>query len=565
MASLWIPAITSWQGVPWPRAEANVHALQRRIYRAEQRGPRRKVKSLQRLLLRSTSAKLLAVRRVTQDNQGKKTPGVDGVAALEPEERCSLVQSLSLGRPAQPVRRVWIPKPGTEEKRPLGIPTLSDRAAQALVKLALEPQWEARFEANSYGFRPGRSCHDAIEAIFNEVRYRPKYVLDADIAKCFDRIDHRALLDKLDTFPLLRRLVKGWLKAGVLDGGQLFPTEAGTPQGGVLSPLLANIALHGLEQAVAAAFPKTRRVAGKKERWTPAVIRYADDFVVLHTDLGVIRRSKEVIEDWLKGLGLELKPSKTTISHTLEDHEGKVGFDFLGFTIRQYRVGKHQTGRNGQGSPLGFKTLIKPSKRKVTTHHDRLKEMIHGLRTAPQQTLIARLNPVIRGWANYYRTVVSKAAFSKLDDRLYSALRRWAHRRHPRKPAGWVAARYWRLPRWDFGTKEAVLHRHSKTRIVRHVKVRGDKSPYDGDWLYWASRWGHYPEVSPALARLLKEQQGRCAACKRWFLPGDDLIERHHKDGDRTNNRRSNLELLHRHCHDAVHRQPADAPDAKFL
>src|SRR5262249_48829628 len=191
------------------------------------------------------------------------------------------------------------------EQRPLGIPTMSDRAAQALVKLALEPQWEARFEPNSYGFRPGRSCHDAIEAIFNEIRYRPKFVLDADISKCFDRIDHRALLDKLDTFPLLRRTIKGWLKAGVLDGGQLFATEQGAPQGGVLSPVLANVALHGLEEVVAAAFPKTRTIDGKIKRWTPAVIRYADDFVVLHDDRDVVRRSKEVIEGWLRGMGLE--------------------------------------------------------------------------------------------------------------------------------------------------------------------------------------------------------------------------------------------------------------------
>jgi RNA-directed DNA polymerase len=272
-ASTKIPEITSWQGLPWPQVEAKVHALQRRIYRAEQQGQRRKVKSLQRLLLRSTAAKRLAVRRVTQDNQGKKTPGVDGVATLEPEERCLLVQDLNGGRRAQPVRRIWIPKPGTEEKRPLGIPTMSDRAAQALVKLVLEPQWEARFEPNSYGFRPGRSCHDALEAIFSEIKHQPKYVLDADIAKGFDRINHRALLDKIDTFPLLRRSIEGWLKAGVRDSGQLFPTEAGTPQGGVLSPVLANMALHGLEEKVATAFPKTRRVAGKQERWTPAVIR----------------------------------------------------------------------------------------------------------------------------------------------------------------------------------------------------------------------------------------------------------------------------------------------------
>jgi RNA-directed DNA polymerase len=560
------PTVTSWQDIPWHQVEAKVHALQRRIYRAEQRGQRRKVKSLQRLLLRSTSAKLLAVRRVTQDNQGKKTPGVDGMASLGPPERCLLVQGLNLGRRAQPVRRVWIPKPGTQEKRPLGIPTLSDRAAQALVKLALEPQWEARFEPNSYGFRPGRSCHDAIEAIFQEVRHKPKYVLDADIAKCFDRIDHRALLDKTDTFPLLRRLIKGWLKAGVMDGGELFPTQAGTPQGGVLSPLLANIALHGLEEVVAAAFPRTRRVNGKKERWTPAVIRYADDFVVLHPDLDVVTRCREVIGDWLRGMGLELKPSKTSISHTLQEYEGKVGFDFLGFTVRQFRVGKHHTGKNGRGRPLGFKTLIKPSKRKVQAHHGRLRGMIRAMRTAPQEVLIAGLNPVIRGWTNYYRTVVSKAAFSKLDDRLYSALRRWARRRHPGKPVRWVVARYWRLPRWDFGTKDAVLAKHKQTRVARHVKVQGVKSPYDGDWLYWSSRWGHYPKVSPALARLLKRQQGWCACCQRPFLPGDDLIERHHKDGDRTNNHRSNFELLHRHCHDAVHRQgrPARALDGRF-
>jgi RNA-directed DNA polymerase len=559
MASPRIPEITSWQAVPWPQVEANVHTLQRRIYRAEQQGQRRTVKSLQRLLLRSTSAKLLAVRRVTQDNQGKRTSGIDGVAFLEPQERCLLVQDLNLAQPARPVRRIWIPKPGTQEQRPLGIPTMSDRAAQALVKLALEPQWEARFEPNSYGFRPGRSCQDAIEAIFQEIRYKPKYALDADIAKCFDRIGHQALLDKLDTFPLLRRVIKGWLKAGVMDGRDLFPTQAGTPQGGVLSPLLANIALHGLEEAVAAAFPKTSRITGSKERWTPAVIRYADDFVVLHRDLSVVQKCQEVIADWLKGMNLELKPSKTFITHTLEEHEGKVGFDFLGFTVRQFRVGKHHTAKNGQGKLLGFKTLIKPSKRKVKGHYDRLREMIRTSQTAPQEELIGRLNPVIRGWANYYRSVVSKTTFAKLDDRLYGRLRRWARRRHPNKPAGWVAARYWRLPRWDFGGEKTVLHKHAKTRIVRHVKVRGVKSPYDGDWLYWASRWGYYPEVSPALARLLKDQQGRCASCKRYFQPEDDLLERHHQDGDRTNNRRTNIVLVHRHCHDAIHRQPQDA------
>ncbi len=555
MVSFRIPEITSWQDIPWPQVEAKVHALQHRIYRAEQQGKRRTVKSLQRLLLRSTSAKLLAVRRVTQDNQGKRTPGVDGIADLDPDERCFLVQNLSVNRKAMPVRRVWIPKPGTEEKRPLGIPTMSDRAVQALVKLALEPQWEARFEPNSYGFRPGRSCHDALEAIFQAIRYKPKYVLDADIAKCFDRIDHQALLDKIDTFPLLRHLIKGWLKAGVMDGGQLFPTEAGTPQGGVLSPLLANIALHGLEETVTVAFPHRKKVHGRTENWTPIVIRYADDFIVLHPDREVIQQCREIITEWLRGMHLELKPSKTVIAHTLEGTDAQVGFDFLGFTIRQFRVGRHHTGSNGQGKPLGFKTLIKPSKRKVKTHYDQLKKVIHDLRMAPQQLLIERLNPVIRGWSNYYRTVVSKATFSKLDDRMYSALRHWACRRHPNKPIGWIMARYWRLPRWDFGSEKAVLVKHKATRIRRHVKIQGARSPFDGNWLYWSNRWGYYPEVSPLMAWLLKKQQGRCACCQGLFQPGDDLIERHHKDEDRKNKRRSNLALVHRHCHDGIHRK----------
>jgi RNA-directed DNA polymerase len=506
-------------------------------------------------LLRSRSAKLLAVRRVTQDNQGKKTAGIDGITVVEPEDRCRLAEELSLNNPAQPLRRAWIPKPGTAEQRPLGIPVIADRATQALAKLALEPQWEARFEANSYGFRPGRSCHDALEALFRVIRSKPRAVLDADIAQCFDRIDQRALLEKIDTFPSLRRALKGWLKAGILDGGHFFPTEAGTPQGGVISPLLANIALHGLEGAVVAAFPRTREVAGKRQNWKPTLIRYADDLVVLHQDAEVIRRCQEVIADWLKGMGLELRPSKTFITHTLEVYQGRVGFDFLGFTVRQFRVGKHHSGKSGQGQRLGFKTLIKPSKKKAKVHYARLKRIVREMRGATQEELIDRLNPVIRGWSNYYRSVVSKATFARLDHLLHKLLRRWAQRRHPTKSTTWVVARYWRRPSWEFGTHDQTLYRHAATRIERHVKVRGKQSPYDGDWLYWASRCGHYPGLLPGKAMLLKEQGGRCAVCGRVFLPGDDVIDRHHRDGDRKNNRRTNFELLHRHCHDTVHRQ----------
>jgi RNA-directed DNA polymerase len=273
------PPVYEWKTQNWRKVEQRVFKLQKRIYRASQRGDTKTVHKLQRLLTSSWSARLLATRRVTQDNQGKKTAGVDGVKNLTPPQRLTLARTLRLRPKAKPTRRVWIPKPGTTEKRGLGIPVMQERATQALVKLALEPEWEARFEPNSYGFRPGRSTHDAIEAIYTTINQKPKFVLDADIAKCFDRINHTALLKKLHTYPTLRRVIKAWLKAGVMDGGKLFPTEEGTPQGGVVSPLLANIALHGLETAIKQAFPWTKKVQGRRVEWQPYVIRYADDFV----------------------------------------------------------------------------------------------------------------------------------------------------------------------------------------------------------------------------------------------------------------------------------------------
>ena len=218
-----------WNQLPWHKLERDVFKLQKRIYQASNRGDVKLVKRLQRLLIKSWSARALAVRRVTQDNQGRKTAGVDGEKSLTPKQRLTLINKLKLGSKVKPTRRVWIPKPGTEEKRPLGIPTMDDRALQALVKLGLEPEWEARFEPNSYGFRPGRTCHDAVDAIFIAIRLKAKYVLDADIAKCFDRINHESLLRKLNTYPALRRQIRAWLKAGVMDGFELFPTIEGTP------------------------------------------------------------------------------------------------------------------------------------------------------------------------------------------------------------------------------------------------------------------------------------------------------------------------------------------------
>ena len=551
------PPMYEWKDLPWRQIEREVYKLQKRIYQASRRGDKKAVHRLQRLLMKSWSAKCLAVRKVAQDNQGKKTAGVDGVRSLTPPQRLELARNLSLGQRAQPTRRVWIPKPGKMEKRPLGIPTMRDRAAQALVKFALEPEWEAKFEPNSYGFRPGRSCHDAIEAVFNSIRYQDKYVLDADIAKCFDRIDHQALLNKLATLPALRRTIRTWLKAGFMDGGELFPSEEGTPQGGVVSPLLANIALHGLEETIVSAFP--RRQVANVDRRMPTVIRYADDFVVLHRDLAVIEQVKQVASDWLAGMGLEMKPSETRVTHTLHQHEGQVGFDFLGFNVRQYTVGKthsgKSTGRRHSPRLLGFKTIIKPSIEAVRRHSKALQGVVRSHKAAPQSALIAHINTVIRGWARYYSTVVSKSTFNKLDHVTYSQLRRWAIRPHPNKARGWSAKKYWRLETgtWDFATRDGVrLRKHAATPIQRHVKVRGDKSPHDGDWVYWASRLGRHPELPRAVATLLKVQKGRCAYCGLYFQQDGNLPEVYATSRPPTagTSTWANAQLLHRHCHD---------------
>lgn len=549
--------VYEWGYISWRDIERNVFKLQKRIYQASRRGDVRTVHRLQRLLMKSWSARCLAVRRVTQDNQGKKTAGVDGVKSIPPKARLELVRTLEVIPRAQPTRRVWIPKPGSTEKRPLGIPTLADRARQALAKLALEPEWEARFEPNSYGFRPGRSAQDAIQAIFVSICHQAKYVLDADIAKCFDRIDHRALLDKLSTFPTLRRAIKGWLKAGVMESGELSPTTAGTPQGGVISPLLANIALHGLENAIVSAFPRHRE-ANHHVSCLPTVVRYADDFVILHHDLAVIEKGQQVTIEWLAGMGLELKPSKTRISHTLNEHRGNVGFDFLGFTVRQYPVGKTHSGKTGGRRPgptlLGFKTIIKPSKEAIHRQSQAIQLLVRRHRAAPQGALIDHLNPVIHGWSNYFSTVAAKATFSKLDHLTYQKLRRWAIRRHRNKTWGWAAAKYWRLEtgKWDFATTNGIrLYRHAQTPIRRHVKVVGARSPFDGDWVYWASRLGRHPELHPGVAKLLKWQQGRCARCGLYFKC-DEQLEIDHiipkSRGGRDEYR--NFQLLHRHCHD---------------
>ncbi|NEQ67296.1 MAG: group II intron reverse transcriptase/maturase [Symploca sp. SIO2D2] len=554
-----------WKNTNWRKLERSVFKLQKRIYQASNRGDVKLVRRLQKLLISSWAARALAVRRVTQDNQGKKTAGMDGVKSLTPKQRFALVDKISLGSKVKPTRRVWIPKPGTEENRPLGIPTMEDRALQALVKLGLEPEWEARFEANSYGFRPGRSCHDAIGAIFCAVKHKSKYVLDADISKCFDRINHDVLLRKLNTYPALRRQIRAWLKAGVMDGKKLFPTPEGTPQGGVISPLLANVALHGMEELImglAPSFdmkrPDNTQLGLRDKLKSMSLIRYADDFLVLHQDLEVIKLCKSEIEKWLSGIGLELKPSKTRIAHTLNTVEDeKPGFNFLGFNIRQFPVGKYNSGKV-KGKILGFKTIITPSQDSQKRHYRHVAGIINRSRGFDQAKLIRKLNPIIRGWCNYFSTVVSQKVFERLWHLVVWKLIKWGRHRHRNKGRRWISHKYFLTVEgnnWVFATREGKnplqLIRHSSTPIKRYVKVKGKASPYDGNWIYWSSRMGVHPEIPLRVAKLLKRQQGQCNHCGNYFKSGD-VMEIDHQVPLSLGGRNcyENWQLLHRHCHD---------------
>lgn len=552
--------LIDWTAINWKLVKKRVKNLRQRIYRATQNGQWNKVRSLTKLMLRSYSNLLLSVRRVTQENQGRKTAGIDGQRALTPEKRMALVHEMQGYTPwkVKPVKRIYIPK-ANGKQRPLGIPCIADRVAQAMVKNALEPSWEARFEANSYGFRPGRGCHDAISQCYKRLkRGGDTWILDADVRGAFDNISHQFIVSTLGNTPG-REMIKQWLKAGYVEAEMFHETSSGTPQGGIVSPLLLNVALNGLEELLAThrkvkeyiyTQPNGRQKVSRRELRCYGFIRYADDIRVTAETKEDIEAIVPTIEEWLQQRGLELNKEKTNIVHV------KDGVNFLGFHIRQF---------NGS-------CYILPQKEKVHSFLAGIRKWLKANVGAKPETVIYTLNPILRGWGNYYRHDVSKRMFNYVDHHVFLALWRWARRRHPKKGKRWIADKYFRPThgkRWTFNATVEGRNGQKKTialaqlmdiPIERHIKVKGTASPDDPQLqTYWANRQTRYGRTywgkGSKLRYVAENQNWQCPICGEHLFNGEEL-QTHHKVPVKNGgtDRAENLIHLHKACHRHIYR-----------
>jgi RNA-directed DNA polymerase len=538
--------VTDWHAIDWQSAHHNVRRLQARIVKATQEKKWGKVKALQRLLTHSFSGKALAVRRVTE-NQGKNTPGIDKITWNTPHKKINAVYSLrQRDYHPQPLRRIYIPKKNGKQ-RALGIPWMQDRAMQALSLLALDPVAETTADPNSYGFRPQRSTADAIEQCFTARGniQTAQWILEGDIKGCFDGISHAW---RLTHIPMEKAILKKWLQSGYREKSILYPTEEGTPQGGIISPVLANMTLDGLERRLRERFPKTtiKGIAAKVN-----FVRYADDFIVTAASQALLEQEvKPLVEAFLKERGLELSSEKTCTTHIEE------GFDFLGQNVRKYKTGKRH------------KLLIKPAHKNVHAHLEKIRDIIKKNQTLSAGRLMLMLNPIIRGWAQYHQHVVSADVFSSVDDAIYRRLRQWMRRRHPKKSNRWITKKYFKTyegKNWIFyGEKqgrEYYLAETASVPIKRHAKVKAQANPYDPKWeTYYEKRLDvHMADTLKGkrwLLHLWKEQSGLCPKCQPKITPitgwHSHHIEWRSKGGSDT---AENRVLLHPICHQQLHSQ----------
>jgi len=523
----------NWHDINWKCAHRKVRKLQVRIAKATKEGRYNKVKSLQWILTHSYSAKVIAVKRVTE-NQGKVTAGVDGITWFNPELKITAVKELKRkGYRPLPLRRIYIPKKNGK-KRALHIPSMKDRACQALYLLALEPVSETQGDNNSYGFRKERSTADAIGQCFNNLSRKssPEWVLEGDISGCFDNINQEWLIKNI---PTDKETLKKWLKAGYIEKGNLYPTEQGTPQGGIISPTLANITLDGLEKELKGKFPAHR---GKKVH----LIRYADDFTVTGKSKKILEEEvKPLIEGFLKERGLELSSEKTRITHINE------GFDFLGQNIRKYKG----------------KLIIKPSKENFKAITKKIREVIDSHKAIKQSYLIQILNPLIRGWCNYHSGVVAGKAYGKLDTIIWEKLWQWCCRRHPNKGKRWIKDKYFKQigsRKWVFKAKTGeTLLKAGDTKIIRHIKIKGDYNPFDPNWeVYSEERFCKllvkHIKHRKRFFNVWKAQNGKCPRCEE-RITEETGWNLHHivRRVDGGTEVLSNLQLLHPDCHRQLH------------
>jgi len=552
MSNLKIKELQSWKSIPWGNVELYIKNLQFQIYTCSlKQNGKKELWQLQNKIIRSTEAKLLSIRRITQDNQGKVTPGVDGKTFLTADERWSLFNSnLIIDGKASPVRQLEIPKPNGKV-RYLGIPTIEDRVRQYLVLLALEPEWEAKFDPNSLGFRPGYSTSDAKFLVTRQIQGTSKYFLDADIENSFDNISHEWILSKLDNKPFIKEQIKSWLRAGVLTShpevSDITPDSLyqGTPQGRVISPLLANIALNGIESYA----------VGKNKRKIK-FIRYADNIVIFSSYENLIVDSKSQLSNFLNQMNLKLSKSKTRLGHTLKKLECGTapGLNYLGYTFKNLATSVHRGVKNTRGVKQKFKQETTPSRESVKRHKSNIKSILKQYKNSPLEALISRLTSTIKGWTYYYSISKATRVFSNLDAWMFKILWNWAVKRY--KSAKVAHKTCFSVRGWAFGSrisgKLIILPRHDQTRMRNYVKIKQNASIYDPKLtLYFANRLSQHNARFRRMRGLLKKQNYKCSECSNTFAANDHIELHHTLDGN--NIRTGEYTFVHHHCHVQIH------------